>query len=79
MKIHPHKINRRRQEGSATIIFTILLSIMLILATAESRALIQLRHEQSLLEQRQVQRLHPSVNPNNTRTTDAPVTLANQK
>ena len=57
MKISTHIPRRRRQDGSATVIFTILLSIMMILAVAETRALVQLHQDQRLLEQRQIQRL----------------------
>lgn len=57
MKISVHIPRRRRQDGSATIIFTILLSIMMILVMAETRALVQLHSEQLLLEKNQLQRL----------------------
>lgn len=48
----------------ATVIFIALLAIMLILVTAESRALIQLRREVKLLQQQQIKRLNLSqTNP----------------
>jgi hypothetical protein len=72
MKISPHKIRRQNQNGSATIIFTILLSIMMILILAEGRALSQLHQEQTRLEQRQKLRLNHSSAAN-------PVALADQK
>jgi len=78
MKIQLQNAARRRQGGSATITFTILLSIMLILATAETRALIQLRQEQSLLEQRQMQRLQHAANPSDTTNTVVPAAPRNQ-
>ena len=47
----------------ATIIFITLLAIMLILVTAESRALFQLHREVKLLEQQQLKRLNaPATN-----------------
>jgi hypothetical protein len=47
----------------ATIIFITLLAIMLILVTAESRALFQLHREVKLLEQQQIKRLNgPQTN-----------------
>lgn len=63
MKIRTQSSQCRRQDGSATIIFTILLSIMMILAVAETRALVQLHQEQHLLEQRQIQRLQHHTGP----------------
>ena len=49
-----------------TLIFLILLTIMVILATANTRTVNHLRRETKLLEQRQVQRLadttHASLN-----------------
>ncbi|HEV2693606.1 MAG TPA: hypothetical protein VG347_11985 [Verrucomicrobiae bacterium] len=58
MKIQlPHPV-RRNQCGMATMVFIILLAIMMILVTAESRALIQLHDELKLTEQQQVKRLN---------------------
>ena len=42
----------------ATVLFIALLAIMMILVTAEARALIQLRREVKLLEQQQIKRLN---------------------
>ena len=65
MKLKTDNLRRQRQRGSATIIFTILLSIMMILILAEGRALSQLHQEQRQLELRQVHRLTrlPTVHP----------------
>jgi hypothetical protein len=48
---------RRSERGMATVVFIALLAIMLILVTAESRALIQLRREVKLLQKQQIKRL----------------------
>jgi hypothetical protein len=54
---------RQSEGGMATIIFITLLAIMLILVTAESRALFQLHREVKLLEQQQFKRLNgPQTN-----------------
>jgi hypothetical protein len=55
------------EGGMATVLFIALLAIMLILVTAESRALFQLRREVKFLEQQQIKRL-------NTTTTNSVVT-----
>jgi hypothetical protein len=58
--------NRRRPatRGMATIIFIMLMAIMMILVTAEMRALIHLRQEVKLLEKQQTQRLNaPPTHP----------------
>lgn len=59
MKI-PHSFfaPHRRQNGSAVLVFIILLTIMMILATANSKALFRLHQEIKLLEQQQVKRLN---------------------
>jgi hypothetical protein len=65
MKIPPLPLNsqrgmpspRPRECGMATVLFIALLAIMMILVTAETRSLIQLRRELKLLEQHQIQRL----------------------
>ncbi len=44
-----------------TVIFIALLAIMMILVTAESRALFNLHREVKFLEQQQIRRLNPSV------------------
>lgn len=46
----------RNEAGLATMMFIILLAIMVLLAAAESRALIHLHLEVRLLEQQQVKR-----------------------
>ena len=54
---------KRNEGGMATIIFITLLAIMMILVTAESRALFQLHREVKLLEQQQFKRLNaPATN-----------------
>jgi hypothetical protein len=61
MKIFQSHFNeRRRQNGSAVLVFITLLAIMVILATAGSKALFHLHEEIELLEQRQVERLNAS-------------------
>ncbi len=61
------------EDGSATVVFVALLAIMLILVTAEGRALFQLRREVKLLEQRQIKQL------NNWQTNTVPVTKLDSK
>ena len=51
---------KRNKSGLATIIFIALLAIMMILVTAESRALFNLHREVKFLEQQQVKRLDAS-------------------
>jgi hypothetical protein len=51
---------KRSEDGMATFIFIVLLSIMLILVTAESGALFHLHREVKLLEQQQIKRLNLS-------------------
>ena len=59
MKIKPSNSER----GMATVIFIALLAIMLILVTAETRALIRLHREVKLLESQQLTRLNgPATN-----------------
>jgi hypothetical protein len=55
----PHPA-RRGENGMATMIFIILLAIMMILITAESRALYHLHREVKFLEQQQIKRLNGS-------------------
>ena len=57
MKLNTCNFRRQQQRGTATIIFTILLAIMMILILAEGRAMSQLHQEQRQLEQRQIHRL----------------------
>ena len=61
MKIPISSPNRRRESGMATVIFIALLSIMLILVTAEMRSLAQLHGEQKLLERQQIKRLNQAA------------------
>jgi hypothetical protein len=49
------------ERGSITVIFIVLLAIMMILVTAESRALFQLHREVKFLEQQQIKRLNAST------------------
>ena len=44
----------------ASVVFIALLAIMMILVTAESRALIQLRREVKFLQKQQIERLNLS-------------------
>ena len=60
---------QRNEHGMATIIFIALLGIMLILVTAESRALFHLRREVKFLEQKQIKRLNPAAVTNAVVTT----------
>ena len=56
----------------ATVVFIALLAIMMILVTAESRALFHLHREVKFLEQQQIKRLNSSpVNTVATATTGA--------
>ena len=63
--------SKRHESGMATMIFVILLVIMMILVTAESRALFHLNRETKFLEQQQIKRLNGSA-------TNAPPTSATQ-
>jgi hypothetical protein len=60
MKILRERSGRGGKRGMATVIFIALLAIMLILVTAESRALIQLRREVKFLQKQQIKRLNLS-------------------
>ena len=60
MKIQQTQFNRGSESGVATVMFIALLLIMMILVTAESRALFQLHREVKLLEQQQIKRLDGS-------------------
>lgn len=51
-------LRKRNEDGMATIIFITLLAIMMILVTAEARALFHLHREVKFLEQRQIKRLN---------------------
>ena len=69
----PRKVIVRASEGgSITLIFVILLAIMLILVTAESRALYNLHREVKFLEQQQIKRLNgPPTNAVATTTSES--------
>jgi hypothetical protein len=58
MRIQLEHFNRKNECGMATVIFIALLAIMMILVTAESRALFNLHREVKLLEQQQIKRLN---------------------
>jgi hypothetical protein len=60
MKIQSEHFVRHDDRGLATIIFVSLLAIMMILVTAESRALYNLHRETKFLEQQQIKRLNNS-------------------
>jgi hypothetical protein len=60
---------KRSEHGMATLIFITLLAIMMILVTAEARALFQLHREVKFLEQQQIKRL-------NSTSTNAPAAPA---
>jgi hypothetical protein len=49
---------KRSEGGSISLIFIVLLTIMMILVMAESRALFNLHREVKFLEQQQVKRLN---------------------
>jgi hypothetical protein len=57
MKTHNLPSARRIEGGMATIVFIVLVTIMVILMTANIRALIQLHRETQLLEKQQIKRL----------------------
>jgi hypothetical protein len=56
MKITPQK----NEAGLATIVFITLLAIMVLLAAANTAALIHLHRDVKLLEQQQIKRLNGS-------------------
>ncbi|HVU26371.1 MAG TPA: hypothetical protein VHG71_01380 [Verrucomicrobiae bacterium] len=58
MKIQRQNLSKKNEAGLATVVFIALLAIMMILVTAETRALVQLRQENKLLEQQQIKRLN---------------------
>lgn len=59
----PHSRPSREEDGMATIIFITLMTIMMILVTAEARALSQLHREVKFLEQQQIKRLNHASTP----------------
>jgi len=70
MKIH--RASRLKGESGMvmTLLFVVLLTIMMILVTAESRSLYVLHREVKLLEQQQVKRLDNAAT-NMTATVDS--------
>jgi hypothetical protein len=52
---------RRRQRGSAVVLYLALLAIMVILSAANSNTLLHLHRELNLLNQRQIKRLNASA------------------
>ncbi len=72
MKTHPQIFRRQNEAGMATVVFIALLAIMMILVTAESRALFHLHREVKFLEQQQIKRLDHSTTTNAVATPIAP-------
>lgn len=64
---------KQGEGGSITFIFIALLAIMMILVTAEARALYQLHREVKFLEQQQIKRIN---NHSQTKAVASPVTQA---
>jgi hypothetical protein len=60
MKIQRPHFGRGSERGMATVVFIALLAIMMILITANGKALFQLHREVKLLEKQQVKRLNDS-------------------
>jgi hypothetical protein len=58
MKLLPKKHFRQGERGMATIMFITLLTIMVLLATANGMALIRLHREVKFVEQQQIKRLN---------------------
>jgi hypothetical protein len=54
-------MSKRSEGGMVTVIFIALLAIMMILVTANSRALFHLRCEVKFMEQQQLKRLNASA------------------
>jgi hypothetical protein len=55
-----HSPKHGQQNGSAVLVFITLLAIMMILVTANSKALFFLDQDIKLVEQRQIERLNAS-------------------
>ena len=73
MKTPCQYLERENERGMATVVFIALLAIMMILVTAESRALFHLHREAKLLEQQQIKRLNsPATNTVSTATSARP-------
>ena len=53
----------RRENGMATLIFIILLTIMMMLTMAELRCVVRLHREVKFLEQQQIKRLNLTAAP----------------
>ena len=68
---------RRRQDGSTVLVLITLLVIMVMLATANSKALFHLHREIKLLETRQIQRLNASQT-NTMTVAESPVKRASK-
>ena len=67
----------RRQNGSTVLVLITLLVIMVMLATANSKALFHLHREIKLLETRQIQRLNASQT-NTMTVAESPVKRASK-
>lgn len=64
---------KRHEGGMVTVIFIALLTIMMILVLAESRALFHLHREVRFLEQQQIKRLNAApTNVVSTATSESP-------
>jgi hypothetical protein len=55
--------SKRRENGMATLIFIILLTIMMMLTMAELRCVVRLHREVKFLEQQQIKRLNLTAAP----------------
>jgi hypothetical protein len=55
--------SNRRENGMATLIFIILLTIMMMLTMAELRCVVRLHREVKFLEQQQIKRLNLTAAP----------------
>jgi len=53
----------RRENGMATLIFIILLTIMMMLTMAELRCVVRLHRDVKFLEQQQIKRLNLATAP----------------
>jgi hypothetical protein len=69
---HGPALRKRNEDGMATIIFITLLAIMMILVTAEVRALFHLHREVKFLEQQQIKRLN-TISTNAVTAAQSPV------
>ena len=55
--------SNRRENGMATLIFIILLTIMMMLTMAELRCVVRLHRDVKFLEQQQIKRLNLTAAP----------------